>query len=178
MTDIGSDPNAQNQQGQTLHLSDVSVFNQPNFQFQFQTELNQEAFQAKQIIDQIAKHHDLQHEQINKMQQLQKQLLQSGQEISDDIVNQQYLLNEQINTELKELLKLNRTIILDPSDLHKSRILGQRLQIQQQGLNLLIRELAQKNSSNPTDSFVFPYFRFVKVNENEKALDDFLNSFS
>lgn len=141
----------------TPSLTDVSTINRTSstpFRFQFESEPSAEQNQAKSIIEQIAKSHDFQLEQINKMQTLQKQLLNSGQAISEDLINQQYMLNEQINNELKQLLGLNRTIILGPAELHLSRILGQRLQIQQQGLDLLMRELAQNNSANPVDTFV------------------------
>lgn len=135
----------------TPSLTDISSINRTgSFQFQFQTDSNQHV-QARETINQIIELHDLQHKQINKIQVLQKQIVSSGNTNSEELINQQYMLNQQINDELKHLREINRNTVLDPEELHNSRIIGQRLQIQQQGLDLLCRELAQVGMQSNTD---------------------------
>ena len=134
----------------TPSATDVSTLRGGSFHLQNQ--YNQAIEQAKQVIDQMAQLHDHQIEQINKMQILQRQIIQTGKQSNEELAKQQYTLNQQINEELKRLRELNKTIILSPAELHKSRILGQRLQIQQQGLDLLCRELSQIGTEAGADS--------------------------
>ena len=114
---------------------------------------NPNQYQAQSIVAQIAQLEEHQRQQIDKMQQLQQQLCLNPQ--SADITQlqeQQFNLNQQIELELKELRQVNRIALLAPTELHLSRILGQRLLIQQQLLDLYRKELSHlinPNSNEP-----------------------------
>jgi hypothetical protein len=117
-----------------------------------QDSMRPEIQQSRIIVGQINQLEQTQNQQIEKMRQVQQQVIANPQkEAILQLQNQQYQLNQQIELELKELHNLNRTVILEPQELHTSRILGQRLQIQQQRLELFRLELQQliNPQSNP-----------------------------
>lgn len=76
------------------------------------------------------------------MKQLQASLLtQSNPDASKLVQEQQWKLSQQIEAELKELHKLNKSVLLDHTNLHQTRVLAIRLQLQQHRIELLRQEL-------------------------------------
>jgi len=131
--------------------------------------------QTKETIERITQLYEHQQEQINKMRVLQKQICEHGSSNYEELVMQQNMLNNQITSELNKLRELNKTVVLEPKELHQSRILGQRLQIQQQSLILYGRELQQISTTGraePVSALVIEDQPIPQVTFKGKALED------
>jgi len=99
-------------------------------------------YPAAGLISQIIPLVDKQVEQIENMHVLQKQVCANPEmELITQLQQQQYSLNQQIEMELKELRNINYSLVLNPQELHQSRVIAQKLQIQQNMLELYRREL-------------------------------------
>ena len=119
----------------------------------FQPEPSNDVKRSQEIITQINHLYEHQRDQLGKMSELQTQICELGSS-SDELKKQQYLMSQQIQEELKQLRELNKSVVLQPNELHRSRILGQRLQIQQQLLEIYSRELNTVGNPDNGDSYV------------------------
>lgn len=121
---------------------------------------------AKQILEQIQQLISNQDQQIDSIRQMQQQLIVHGElEGLRQLADQQFKLLQQIEIELKELHHLNKTIVLDHSNLHATRVHAIRLQMQQQRIELLRQELQHHSTPGAppklyASSFFFASFSF------------------
>lgn len=105
----------------------------------------QETQQSKITISQITALEATQHEQIEKMKMVLQQHSSAclTKEAISELQTLQLHLTHQIETEMKELFQINRNVILEPKELNDSKILSQKLMIQQQKIELYRKELQQ-----------------------------------
>merc|ERR1712137_364911 len=140
----------------------------------FQPEPSNDVKRSQEIITQINHLYEHQRDQLGKMSELQTQICELGSS-SDELKKQQYLMSQQIQEELKQLRELNRSVVLQPNELHRSRILGQRLQIQQQLLEIYSRELntvGNPDNGDSLDALVIEDQPIPQVTFKNKALED------
>lgn len=115
-----------------------------------QTAPNEETVKARAVLSELSNLEVVQQVQIDKLRQLQFQVLGSPQESAVAGLQQQMVqLNNQIQEEQKQLLHLCRSFVLEPAELHATRHLAQKLQLQQQCLELLRQELHQAIRNEP-----------------------------
>jgi len=135
--------------------------------------------QVRELLSHIQQLVDVQREQIDKMRTLQKQICMNANEAELELVQQiqqqQITLNTQIEMELKELRNINRVVLLEPQDLHNSRVMGQKLQNQQTMLELYRRELnhlLRISTNEPLAMLVIEDQPIPQVTFKGKVLED------
>lgn len=126
--------NLQQQSQQTQNL------NQPNFAPQNPIQ----NIPAQQLLDSILKAQMEQKIQVETMFPNQKKIMISPSvEAFNSLSNEQRILKDRIESELRTLHQLYENVILEPSDLQKLFFLKQDLEIQFKQLELLILESQQ-----------------------------------
>lgn len=107
-------------------------------------EVRPEMAEVRATLEQLHQMEAQQEQQLEKLRQLQHHVIAEGDTNTEHLQalqEQQWSVNNQIDLELKELHGMHCSVVLDSAELHEARMLGARLGVQQQRLEVLGREL-------------------------------------